>query len=139
MIVALETSPNNSLSTRASALHGILHGKHTSLLNSRFVVSARASFDYQKKEMISYDNEQVGRWKGDWIRREQLRGSMFWELSGDKQGRRDGIETGPGKDPQPGPSIVTVVKEAMGGLDLSPSNWLRYEGSKYNNMKNGMQ
>lgn len=49
MIVALETSPNASLSTRASALHGILHGKHTSLLNSRFVVSARASFDYQKK------------------------------------------------------------------------------------------
>ncbi|KAI0734724.1 hypothetical protein C8Q72DRAFT_321316 [Fomitopsis betulina] len=48
VIVALETSPNTSLSTRASALHGILHGKHTSLLNSRFVVSARASFDYQK-------------------------------------------------------------------------------------------
>ncbi|KZT64240.1 hypothetical protein DAEQUDRAFT_747522 [Daedalea quercina L-15889] len=49
VIVALETSPNASLSARASALHSILHGKHTSLLNSRFVVSARVSFDYQKK------------------------------------------------------------------------------------------
>ncbi|CCM06130.1 uncharacterized protein FIBRA_08379 [Fibroporia radiculosa] len=49
VIVALETSPNSSLSTRASALHSILHSKHTSLLNARYVVSARASFDYQKR------------------------------------------------------------------------------------------
>ncbi|KAL6300065.1 hypothetical protein BKA93DRAFT_803226 [Sparassis latifolia] len=49
VIVALETSPNHALSTRANALHAILHSKHTSLLNARFVVSARASFDYQKK------------------------------------------------------------------------------------------
>lgn len=49
VIVALETSPNNHLSSRASALHAILHAKHTSLLNSRYVNSARASFDYQKR------------------------------------------------------------------------------------------
>ncbi|KAH9917952.1 uncharacterized protein B0H18DRAFT_1086944 [Fomitopsis serialis] len=49
VIVALETSSSAILSGRASALHSILHGKHTSLLNTRFVVSARASFDYQKK------------------------------------------------------------------------------------------
>ncbi|KAF9806781.1 hypothetical protein IEO21_08541 [Rhodonia placenta] len=49
VIVALETSPNTSFSARASALHTILHSKHTSLLNARYVVSARASFDYQKK------------------------------------------------------------------------------------------
>ncbi|KAI0643094.1 hypothetical protein C8Q79DRAFT_1002826 [Trametes meyenii] len=49
VIVALETSPNPHLSSRASALHAILHSKHTSLLNSRFVNSARASFDYQKR------------------------------------------------------------------------------------------
>ncbi|KAH9923582.1 hypothetical protein B0H21DRAFT_765352 [Amylocystis lapponica] len=49
VIVALETSPNTSLSTRASALHAVLHSKHTSLLNARYVASARASFDYQKK------------------------------------------------------------------------------------------
>ena len=47
--MALETSPNPHLHSRASALHAILHSKHTSLLNARFVNSARASFDYQKK------------------------------------------------------------------------------------------
>lgn len=49
IIVALETSPINSISNRASALHAILQGKHSSLLNSRYSVSARTSFDYQTK------------------------------------------------------------------------------------------
>ncbi|KAF9457433.1 hypothetical protein BDZ94DRAFT_1326256 [Collybia nuda] len=49
VIVALETSPMPSLSNRASALHAVLHGKHASLLNTRYGISARASFDYQKK------------------------------------------------------------------------------------------
>ncbi|KAH8077046.1 hypothetical protein BXZ70DRAFT_709469 [Cristinia sonorae] len=49
VIVALETNPSAALSTRANALHMTLHGKHTSLLNARYVPSARASFDYQKK------------------------------------------------------------------------------------------
>ncbi|RPD68631.1 glycoside hydrolase [Lentinus tigrinus ALCF2SS1-7] len=95
------------------------------------------SHDYQKGEMISYDNEQVGHWKGEYIRREGLRGSMFWELSGDKGSPREGMEGGPGKDPQPGQSLVAVVKNAMGELDRSP-NWLQYEGSQYDNMRAGM-
>ena len=95
------------------------------------------TYDYNKKEMISFDSEQVGHWKGEWIRREGLRGSMFWELSGDKGAPRDGMESGPGKDPQPGRSLVAVVKDAMGELDRSP-NWLRYEGSQYDNMRAGM-
>ena len=49
VIVALETSPSTTFSARASALHAILHAKHTSLLNARYVHSARASFDYQKR------------------------------------------------------------------------------------------
>ncbi|KZT19995.1 ARM repeat-containing protein [Neolentinus lepideus HHB14362 ss-1] len=56
VIIALETSPNGTLANRAAALHHILHTKHTSLLNARYVVSARASFDYQKK--ISQGNVQ---------------------------------------------------------------------------------
>ena len=95
------------------------------------------TYDYAKKEMISFDDEEVGRWKGEWIRNEGLGGSMFWELSGDKGSGRDGMESGPGKDPQPGPSLVQVVKDAMGGLDTR-ANWLRYEGSKFDNMRNGM-
>ena len=48
VVVALETSPIPSISNRASSLHHILHNKHSSLLNSRYLISARASFDYQK-------------------------------------------------------------------------------------------
>ena len=95
-------------------------------------------YDYQKKEMVSFDNEEVGQWKGEWINREGLRGSMFWELSGDKGSDRDGMEGGEGKTPQPGQSLVRIVKDAMGSLDQSP-NWLRYEGSQFDNMRKGMQ
>ncbi|TFK75441.1 glycoside hydrolase [Pluteus cervinus] len=95
------------------------------------------SYDYQKKEMVSYDNEEVGRWKGEWIREEGLGGSMFWELSGDKGNTREGMEGGPGKDAQPGQSLIRVVRDAMGPLDQSP-NWLQYEKSKFDNMKKGM-
>ncbi|KAH7925870.1 hypothetical protein BV22DRAFT_1088167 [Leucogyrophana mollusca] len=49
VIVALGTSPVVTMSARANALHAILHSKHMSLLNARYVVSARHSFDYQKK------------------------------------------------------------------------------------------
>lgn len=48
------------------------------------------------------------------------------------------MEGGPGKTPQPGDSLVRVVKDAMGGLDYSP-NCLQYERSKFENMRNGMQ
>ncbi|KAJ7719905.1 sister chromatid cohesion C-terminus-domain-containing protein [Mycena metata] len=49
VIVALETSPSPNLSGRASALHSVLHQKHASLLNTRYIESARASFDYQRR------------------------------------------------------------------------------------------
>ncbi|KAL5482593.1 SCC2 [Sanghuangporus weigelae] len=49
VIVALETAPVSSLSTRAVALHTILHHKHASLLNSGFIAACRKSFDYQCK------------------------------------------------------------------------------------------
>ena len=101
-------------------------------------LGASWTYDYNKKEMISFDTEQVARWKGDWIRREGLRGSMFWELSGDKGSDREGMEGGEGKVAQPGRSLVAVVKEAMGPLEKS-ENWLRYEESKFDNMRNGME
>uniref|UniRef100_D8PZC4 Sister chromatid cohesion protein n=1 Tax=Schizophyllum commune (strain H4-8 / FGSC 9210) TaxID=578458 RepID=D8PZC4_SCHCM len=49
VIVALETSPNPTVANRASALHAILHSKHASLVNGRYVQSARASYDYQRR------------------------------------------------------------------------------------------
>jgi chitinase len=96
------------------------------------------SYDPHKKELISFDSEQVGRWKGEWIKKEGLRGSMFWELSGDKGGWREGMERGEGKEEVEGRSLIRVVREAMGSLDQS-SNWLKYEGSKFENMRKGME
>lgn len=95
------------------------------------------AYSYQTKEMVSFDSESIGRRKGEYIRHDGLGGSMFWELSGDKGSEREGMEGGPGKEPQPGRSLVAVVKEAMGPLDQSP-NWLSYEGSKFDNMRKGM-
>ncbi|KAG6828112.1 hypothetical protein H0H92_009164 [Tricholoma furcatifolium] len=96
------------------------------------------TYNYTTKEMVSFDSEEVGMWKGEWIKNEGLAGSMFWELSGDKGQTREGMESGPGKDLQPGNSLVTVVKNAMGGLRYDQHNWLKYEGSKFDNMRNGM-
>lgn len=95
------------------------------------------TYDYDKHEMVSFDSEEVGKWKGEWIKNEGLGGSMFWELSGDKGGDREGMEGGLGKEPQPGKSLVKVVKESMGELDRSP-NWLSYEQSRWDNIKNGL-
>lgn len=103
---------------------------------------AKASwtYNYTTKEMVSYDSEEVGKWKGEWIKKMGLGGSMFWELSGDKgPAARDGMESGVGKDAQPGQSLVAVVAHAMGGLQTKETNWLAYEGSKYDNMKKGME
>lgn len=93
------------------------------------------SYDHQKNEMISFDNEAVAAMKGQWIREHGLGGSMFWELSGDKGPDRKEMEGGHGKEPVPGMSLVKVVKDAMGPLDKSP-NWLRYERSQFDNLKN---
>jgi chitinase len=95
------------------------------------------TYNYQTKEMVSFDSEEVAKWKGEWIKKEGLGGSMFWELSGDKGSHREGMEGGIGKDPQPGHSLVKVVKEAMGGLKHE-ENWLRYEQSQFDNIRKGM-
>jgi len=96
------------------------------------------SYDPQKKELISYDTDRVGWMKGQWIAREGLGGGMYWELSGDKGPERSGMEGGEGKTQVPGRSLISTVKEAMGGLDTTP-NWLWYEGSKFENMRKCME
>jgi cohesin loading factor subunit SCC2 len=49
IIVALETSPNNALATRANGLHAVLHTKHATILNSRYADCARKTYEYQAK------------------------------------------------------------------------------------------
>ncbi|KAK2463279.1 hypothetical protein APHAL10511_004934 [Amanita phalloides] len=111
-----------------------LPGSHK-LRDDRLIASW--TYDYQKKEMVSYDDEVVARWKGRYIEKEGLGGSMFWELSGDKGDGRQDMEGGPGKDRQPGESLVRIVKDAMGGLRRE-ENWLSYENSQFENMRRGM-
>ncbi|KAG8696427.1 Endochitinase 1 [Ceratobasidium sp. 395] len=106
------------------------------------------SYDPKKKELVTFDEEEVGIAKGRWIHKERLAGAMYWELSGDKcpsHPERPEMEKGLGKDARPGPSLVKVVADAMGGIykgtgeEYGGWNWLRYEGSRYENMRNGME
>jgi hypothetical protein len=48
VIVSLETSSVNRLSSRAAALHAVLHAKHASLVNTRFLDCAKTSFEYHR-------------------------------------------------------------------------------------------
>ncbi|KAJ3514149.1 hypothetical protein NMY22_g14836 [Coprinellus aureogranulatus] len=107
----------------------------TSIVTRRNLTSW--SYNYDTKEMVSYDNEEVAKWKGEYIKHKGLGGSMFWELSGDKNGPRKDMEGGPGKEYQPGHSLVKIVKHAMGGLEKS-HNWLEYSESKFDNLRQGM-
>jgi len=99
---------------------------------------AVASWEYDKslRELVSYDDPHVATLKGEYIIKTGLKGSMFWELSGDKQGTRVNPPHGRGKELQPGPSFVTTVKDAMvGGLDQKPENCLHYPESKFDNVR----
>lgn len=49
VIVALETHPNITISSRAILLHAFFHTKYTNLLNARYFESAKASYEYQEK------------------------------------------------------------------------------------------
>lgn len=101
-------------------------------------LGASWTLDYGRQEMVSFDDVEVGRWKGTYIRQKGLGGSMFWELSGDKGAPHEGMEGGLEKEERPGESLIRVVKDSMGGLNASRQNWLRYEGSKFPNMREGM-
>ncbi|EIN12396.1 hypothetical protein PUNSTDRAFT_118258 [Punctularia strigosozonata HHB-11173 SS5] len=49
VIVALETSANAALCARANALHSIMNTKHASIINTRFVATAKESYAFQKR------------------------------------------------------------------------------------------
>lgn len=100
------------------------------------------SYDPSKREMISFDDPIVTKWKAEWIIKENLGGAMFWELSGDKAGwggepGREEMEKGEYRKYVPGQSLVKVTRDAFGTIDQS-ENWLRYEGSRFENMRKGM-
>lgn len=45
------------------------------------------SYDPSKRLMVSYDTPEMAKIKTDFIRKEGLGGAMWWESSGDKQGK----------------------------------------------------
>lgn len=49
IMIALETSADPTIVSRAFAIHSILHHKHGSIINTRFSETARVCFDYQSK------------------------------------------------------------------------------------------
>ena len=61
---------------------GVYDYRALPLPNSKVIVDknlgASWSYDSRKKQMISFDSEEIGRQKGEWIRKEGLAGSMFW-------------------------------------------------------------
>lgn len=50
------------------------------------------SYDEAKRKLISYDSPDSVKMKLDWIKQKGLKGSMFWELSGDAKGERGLVE-----------------------------------------------
>ncbi|EIW83147.1 glycoside hydrolase family 18 protein [Coniophora puteana RWD-64-598 SS2] len=102
---------------------------------------ASYSYDGNSGELVTYDNDAVAAMKARWIQENGLGGSMYWELSGDKDtGYHHRVVEGegsPGKEYVPGPSLVQVVNQYIGPLDMTP-NWVRYEGSQYDNIRNQM-
>lgn len=102
-------------------------------------VSSIASYSYSpsKRELISFDDAVVAKWKAEWIIKNDFGGAMFWELSGDKAGEREGMEDGEFKKYVDGESLVKVTSKAFGKLDES-RNWLEYGESRFDNMRKGM-
>lgn len=49
-LIALETSPDESIAARALHLHSHLASKHGSILAARYLDLARASFEFQLKQ-----------------------------------------------------------------------------------------
>jgi cohesin loading factor subunit SCC2 len=48
VLVSLETSPESVVADSAFALHTVMHNKHSSHLNSKYLENARAAFAYQQ-------------------------------------------------------------------------------------------
>ena len=59
VIISLETCADRRISSKAVALHSVLHAKHASLVNSRFLECAKATYDYQQR--ISADGQVRGK------------------------------------------------------------------------------
>jgi len=97
------------------------------------------SYDPEKRLMVSYDTPEMAKIKADYVKRERLGGAMWWESSGDKQGRESLIERVSSLltdiDFLEADLSLKVVHE-ISSMDRS-NNTLSYPDSKYDNLRNG--
>ncbi|KAF4342583.1 chitinase 1 [Fusarium beomiforme] len=86
--------------------------------------AAQAYYSYEEstKELISYDTPPVVRKKVEYLLEHGLGGSMFWEVSADKEGDD---------------SLIITSYNVLGGLDMT-ENWLDYNNYYYYNIASGM-
>jgi chitinase len=83
---------------------------------------ASYSYDSAAKQLISFDTPNIIKLKTEYLVKNKLAGSMFWELSGDKKGED---------------SLIAITAKGMGALDSS-ENHINYPNSKYDNIKNNL-
>ena len=86
------------------------------------VAGASYSFDSATGALVSYDTVASARRKAEYLVGEGLGGAVFWEASGDREGRE---------------SLVGAVREGMGALE-GTENWLGYGDSVYENIRMGV-
>ncbi|KAF9519413.1 glycoside hydrolase family 18 protein [Hydnum rufescens UP504] len=80
------------------------------------------SYDAIKQELVSYDTPAIVKQKAQYISDQGLGGSMYWELSADKNGTD---------------SVIATATGVFVGLDTTP-NHLFYPGSQFANIINCM-
>ncbi|KAH9849684.1 glycoside hydrolase superfamily [Lenzites betulinus] len=80
------------------------------------------SYDSTKRELVSYDTPHIASIKAQYVRDKGLAGSMFWELSTDKQGSD---------------SLVATTAGVYGNLDQT-QNHISFPNSKWDNVRSNM-
>lgn len=95
-------------------------------------IGASYSYDASAKKLVTYDTPEIASLKAEYILNKGLGGGMWWESSCDHD------PTGPQADK----SLIKTVIDKWGGPDSAKldnsENTLTYPGSKYDNMRAGL-
>ncbi|KIK95212.1 carbohydrate-binding module family 5 protein [Paxillus rubicundulus Ve08.2h10] len=83
---------------------------------------ASYSYDWIKKELVSYDIPDIVTIKAEYVKSNSMAGCMFWDLSTDKSDSD---------------SLVQTAANALGYLDQT-MNHIHYPDSKWDNIRNNM-
>ena len=90
-------------------------------------IGASWSYDSGKREFVTYDTPALAIQKVQYINTKGMRGTMFWEMSGDADEKTGGKER----------SLVLTCAKYLGNLDNS-INHISYPFSKWDNVRKGI-